>query len=208
MTKYRKMPFLHHISANSHTCGSDAITLIEYMSSLEITLTVCQNLGLLRFSFPKIEGCCTKIRSQLVKNFSFDHFWVLKNSKFFLVSNVISCFLTAFVVDLKWRQHRRPCFRSRKHHRRIVALTSRLAGLALHVPFWLSLISQHRPWRSQKFVPVCIHSVSQSLLIAKLTRLLSFFAQIFLTTSIFVSIIKDTPESIFSRSCRHMLEPF
>ena len=30
----------------------------------------------------------------------------------------------AFLADLKWRQHRRPCFRSRKHHRRILALTS------------------------------------------------------------------------------------
>ena len=41
----------------------------------------------------------------------------------------------AFVADLKWRQHRRPYFQSRKHHRRILALTSRRAGLALHVPF-------------------------------------------------------------------------
>ena len=43
-----------HMSANSHTCGSDAITLIVSMSSLEVTLTMCQNLGLLRFSLPKI----------------------------------------------------------------------------------------------------------------------------------------------------------
>ena len=50
------MPILHHISANSHTCGSDAITFVGPMSSLEVTLTVCLNLGLLRFSLEKIGG--------------------------------------------------------------------------------------------------------------------------------------------------------
>ena len=67
------MPILHHISANSHTCGSDAIAFVESMSSLEVTLTVCHNLGLLGFRLPKIGGC-TDFRSQLVKFFSFDHF--------------------------------------------------------------------------------------------------------------------------------------
>ena len=76
------MPILHHISANSHTCGSDAVTFVGSMSSLEVTLTVCHYLGLLRFCLPKIGGC-THFRSQLVKIFSFDHFWVLLNSKFF-----------------------------------------------------------------------------------------------------------------------------
>ena len=47
------MPILHHISANSHTCGSDAVTFAGSMSSSEVTLTVCHNLGLLRFSHPK-----------------------------------------------------------------------------------------------------------------------------------------------------------
>ena len=48
------MPILHHISANSHTFGSDAIAFVGSMSSLEVTLTVCHNLVLLKFSFPKI----------------------------------------------------------------------------------------------------------------------------------------------------------
>ena len=116
----------------------------------------------------------------------------------------------AFVTDLKWRQHRRPCFRFRKRHSRILALTSRLAGLALDVPFWLSLISQHRrcQWRSQRFVPVYTHSASQSHLLAILTSLLSGFAHVLLITSISGSIVEDIHESIFFRSCRHMLEPF
>ena len=50
------MPILHHISANRHTCGSDAITFVGSMSSLEVTLTVCHNLGLLGFCLPKIGG--------------------------------------------------------------------------------------------------------------------------------------------------------
>ena len=115
-----------------------------------------------------------------------------------------------FLADLKWCQHRRPCFRSRKHHRRILALTSRLAGSILHVPVWLSLISQHRryQWKSQLFVPVCIHSVSQSDLRAILNRLLSGFAHVLLTTSISGSIVEYIHESIFSRSRRHILELF
>ena len=105
---------------------------------------------------------------------SFDKF------KVFLVSTIISCCLMAFLADLKCHQHRRSCFWSRKHHLRILALTLRLAGLALHVPFWLLLISQLRrcQWRSQWFVPICIHSVSQSHLLAILTRLLSGFAHV------------------------------
>ena len=73
MTKYPKNAILQQISANSHTCGSDAITDVGSMSSLEVTLTVCHNLGLLGFCLPKIGGC-TDFRSQLVKIFSFDHF--------------------------------------------------------------------------------------------------------------------------------------
>ena len=116
----------------------------------------------------------------------------------------------AFVADLKWRQHRRPCFWSRKHLRRILALTSRLAVSALHMPFWLSLISQRRRylWISQLLVPNSIHSVSQSRLLAKQARLLSGFAHVLLTTSISGSIVEDIRESIFSTSCRHKLEPF
>ena len=68
------MPFLHHISANSHTCGSDAITFVGSMSSLEVTLSVCHNLRLLGFWLPKIGGGCTDFRSQLVKTFSLDLF--------------------------------------------------------------------------------------------------------------------------------------
>ena len=70
------MPILHHISANSHTCGPDAITFAGSMSSLEVTLTVCHNLGLLSFSLPKI-GVMYKISVKIICNkkiFSFDHF--------------------------------------------------------------------------------------------------------------------------------------
>ena len=56
MTKYQKMPILHHLSANSHTCGYDAIMFVGSMNSLEVTLTVCHNLGLLGFCLPKIGG--------------------------------------------------------------------------------------------------------------------------------------------------------
>ena len=48
------MSALHHISANRHTCGCDAITFIGSMGSLEVALTVFYNLGLLKFSLPKI----------------------------------------------------------------------------------------------------------------------------------------------------------
>ena len=51
---YRKLLILHHISDNSQTCGSDAKTFVGSMSSLEVTLTVCRILGLLRFS---LTGC-------------------------------------------------------------------------------------------------------------------------------------------------------
>ena len=67
------MPTLHHLSANSHTCGSDGITFVGSMNSLEVTLSVCHNLGLLGFCFPKIGGC-TDFRSQVVKFLIFDHF--------------------------------------------------------------------------------------------------------------------------------------
>ena len=50
------MPILHHISANRHTRGSDAITFVGSMDSLEVTLTVCHNLGLLGFCLLKIGG--------------------------------------------------------------------------------------------------------------------------------------------------------
>ena len=50
------MQILHHISANSHTLGSDAIKFVGSMDSLEVTLTVCHNLGLLGFGLPKIGG--------------------------------------------------------------------------------------------------------------------------------------------------------
>ena len=99
----------------------------------------------------------------------------------------------AFVADLKWRQHRRPCFWSGKHHSKILALTSRLAGSFLYVPFWLSLISQHRrcQWKFQWFVPFFTHSVSQCHLLAILSRLLSGFAHVLSTTSISGSIVED-----------------
>ena len=56
MAKYQKMPIYHHISANSHSFGSDAITFVGSMSDLEVTLTVCYNLGFLRFSLTVMGG--------------------------------------------------------------------------------------------------------------------------------------------------------
>ena len=66
------MPILHHISANSPTCGSDAITFFGSMSSLEVTITVCHNLGvaLVLPSKNRGGGGCTDLRYQL-KNFQF-----------------------------------------------------------------------------------------------------------------------------------------
>ena len=58
------MPILHHISASSHTCGSDAITFVGSMSSLEVTL------GLLGFCLLKIGGMY-KIPVPTFKNFQF-----------------------------------------------------------------------------------------------------------------------------------------
>ena len=69
ITKYRKMPIFHYLSANSHTCGSDAISFVRSMSSLEVTLIERQTLGLLGFCLQKIGGGCTHFRSQLVKIF-------------------------------------------------------------------------------------------------------------------------------------------
>ena len=48
-----KANYLHHMSANSHTCRSDARTFVRSMNSLEIIFAVCYNFGFLRFSCPK-----------------------------------------------------------------------------------------------------------------------------------------------------------
>ena len=179
------MPILHHISANSHTCESDAITFVGSMSVLEVTPAVCHNLGLLGFGLPKTGGVY-RFSVPTCKNFQFWPFLSFDKFQVFSVSNVICCCLMVFVADLMWRQHHRPCFRSWKHHRKILALTSTPAGLALHVPFWLSLIAQHRrcQWRSQWFVPACTHSASPRHLLDTLICLLSGFAHVLLTTSI------------------------
>ena len=57
MTKYQKMPILHHISANSRTCWSDAKTFVGSTNRLEVTLTVCCKLGFRKFNLPKFAGC-------------------------------------------------------------------------------------------------------------------------------------------------------
>ena len=64
------MPRLDHTSANSQTCGPDVITFVESMSSLEVTLTVCHNLGLLGFCLPKIGGLY-RFSVPTCKNFQF-----------------------------------------------------------------------------------------------------------------------------------------
>ena len=76
MTKYQKVPILHHIRANGHTCGSDAITFVESMSSIEVTLTMCHNLGLLRFCLPKLGGGGYKISVPTCKSFQFRPFLI------------------------------------------------------------------------------------------------------------------------------------
>ena len=65
------MRILHHISANRHNCGSDAITFVGSMSMLEVTLTVCHNLGLLGFCLPKIGGGVDKFSVPTCKIFQF-----------------------------------------------------------------------------------------------------------------------------------------
>ena len=92
-----------HIMANCHTCGSDAITFVGSISSFEVTLSVCHNLGLLRFSLPKIGGGeCTKFRSQFSVLIIFEFSPILSFFSFkgyFLLSD-------GFLADLKWRQQR------------------------------------------------------------------------------------------------------
>ena len=105
MTKYQKMHFLHHISANSHTCGSDAITFVGSMSSLEVTLTVRHILGLLGGCLPKIGGLY-RFSVPTCKKFQFWPFLSFDKFQDFSVSNAISPYLVAFVAGLKWRQHR------------------------------------------------------------------------------------------------------
>ena len=65
------MPILHHISANSYTCGSDTIMFVGSMNSLELTLTVCHNLGLLGFCLLKIGGGVDKFSVPTCKIFHF-----------------------------------------------------------------------------------------------------------------------------------------
>ena len=70
LTKYRKTPILHQLGANSHTCWSDSITFVGSISSLEVTLTACHNLGLLKFSLAKMGGV-HKISVPIFKSFQF-----------------------------------------------------------------------------------------------------------------------------------------
>ena len=56
MSKYWKIPILNHISDNSHTRGSDALTFVGSVSSLEVTLTECHNLVCSGFPFQKSGG--------------------------------------------------------------------------------------------------------------------------------------------------------
>ena len=50
------MPTSHQIGANSHTCGSDAVTFAGSMGSLEVTLNVCHTFGSSGFPFQKSGG--------------------------------------------------------------------------------------------------------------------------------------------------------
>ena len=91
------------------------------MNSIGVNLAIYHNLGLLRFSLPKIGGMYiflvpTCKFSVLYLNFKFCQ------NLFFLVSKVISCRLMALIAVLKRCQHRQQCFRPRKQRRRILTL--------------------------------------------------------------------------------------
>ena len=58
------------MSANSDNYGSDAIKFNESRNCLEVTLTVCYNLGCLSFSFPKM-GSVYKFLVPTCKIFQF-----------------------------------------------------------------------------------------------------------------------------------------
>ena len=92
MTKCQTMHFLHHVSANSHTCRYDAIIFVGSMDGLVITLTECENLGLLRVSLPKIVGV-DKFSVPICKIFQF---WP------FLSFDKISSFKVLFSFLLVW----------------------------------------------------------------------------------------------------------
>ena len=68
--KLSKTLILHQLSAKSHTCASGSL---ESLENLEVTLNLCYNLGLLRFSLLKI-GWRTIFQSQLVASLRFEHF--------------------------------------------------------------------------------------------------------------------------------------
>ena len=116
MTTYQKMTILHPISANCLTYGSYAITFVRYIFNLNVTLTVCDNLGLVRFFFQK--SGVYKFRSQPEK-FSVLTIFEFRQILSFFSASKVTCCLMAFVADLKWRQHRWPCFQCRNHHLRI-----------------------------------------------------------------------------------------
>ena len=56
MTKYEKIPILHHIDANGHTCVYENKTLVGSIDILEVTLTACCNLDLFAFFLSQNRG--------------------------------------------------------------------------------------------------------------------------------------------------------
>ena len=70
MTKYRKKSIFQHIIVNRQPFGFDAITFVESMIILEVTLTVCYNLGFLRFFFQQLWS----VQNFGEKIFILDHF--------------------------------------------------------------------------------------------------------------------------------------
>ena len=76
------MYFVHHIGANSHTCGYDTVMLVGSMDSLGSSLTVCERTcGCSEFPYPKPGGRVQiPICSTVPTFFSFDLFRVFTNS--------------------------------------------------------------------------------------------------------------------------------
>ena len=117
------------------------------MNSIGVNLAIYHNLGLLRFSLPKIGGMyiflvSTSIFSVLYLNFEFCQIL------FFSVSKVISCRLMALIAVLKHCQHRRECFRPQKQRRRILTL-----NLFHDWPVQFSVCHSDYRWSQNNVVP-------------------------------------------------------
>ena len=72
MIKYHKMPILRLTNARVY----DGIMFVGSIDSLQVALTVCYSLGLLRFSLPKSRGGVYKLSVPTFKFFQFPKFFL------------------------------------------------------------------------------------------------------------------------------------